>query len=217
MRPRNLTVAGFTLLEMLIVLVLLSLLATTLTGAIFLGVTSRARVTAMTSDQADFGAFARVLMDQLRFAYPDWINAGRYQEVDFTGGSDQLQFLAPALMVQGTGLAEYNLSTARVSGRLALLLTSSFTAGGDANGMTTTFASGLSSVSFAYFGVPRGGTEPIWQDRWAIRSKLPELISVKVNFPKGDRRFWPAILIRPEIDADVTCEIDVATHRCLGR
>lgn len=216
-KRNNITMTGFTLLEMLIVLALLGLLATVLTGAIYLGVTARARVTAVTTDEADFVALQRILNNQLSLAYPDWINAGQYQEVDFTGGARQLQFLAPALMVQGTGFAAYSLSLGQVNGHSALLLRSSFPAGGNASTLTAEFARGLVSVSFSYFGLPRDGTTPLWQDSWSMRSTPPGLIAIKIIFPKDDRRVWPVLIIRPEIDADITCEIDAATHRCLGR
>jgi prepilin-type N-terminal cleavage/methylation domain-containing protein len=209
--------AGFTLLEILIVLVLLGLLAAVLSGALYLGVSARARIDKAANDQADLAAFQRIVTNQLSRTYPDWIKVGPNQAIDFTGGPDHLAFLAPALMAQGQGLAEYSLSVADRNGQNVLLLSSTLSASGAPPAWQTSFASGLAGIKFAYFGPPRDGGSATWQNDWVMRTIPPELISIAVTFPRGDRRAWPVFVIHPEIDADVTCEIDASTHRCLGR
>ncbi len=209
--------AGFTLLEMLIVLALLSILTVILTGTIYLGITARARVTGVAQDQQDFSDLRRILVLELGRAYPDWITNGPNQAIDFDGASDHLTFLAPALDVQGDGLAHYELAVSQLNGRPAILLQTTLSTINPAPTLTTHFAIGLSALKFEYFGIPRDGGAALWQNNWTMRTSPPDLVAIQVTFPKGDHRSWPVLVIHPDIDADVTCEIDAGTHRCAGR
>jgi hypothetical protein len=53
-----------------------------------------------------------------------------------------------------------------------------------------------------------------WVSRWRERAKVPALIEIAVRFPKGDTRVWPALVVRPRVTANVTCEYDVVSQRC---
>lgn len=209
--------SGFTLLEMLIVLVLLALLAAILSGALFLGITARAHIDVAAKDQADFAAFEQIVMNQLSRAYPDWVKVGQSQGIDFAGGPDYISFLAPAVMAQGQGLAEYRLSVTKQNGHNVLLLRSVLSSSSSAKTLVTSFAPGLKSVKFSYFGPTRDDHQLAWQSDWVMQPTPPDLIRIAVIFPPGDGHSWPVLIIHPEITADATCEIDASTHRCLGR
>lgn len=214
---RSFSGTGFTLLEMLIVLALLSMLMLALTGIILVGIMARGRVTEVTVDQQDFSAFERLVTNELGRAYPDWIKEGNIQCIDFNGASDNVVFLAPALDSQGQGLAYYSLSIVREDGQNAILLKTMAVDGDVAPSLTTHFAIGLESLHLAYFGASSNAGAPSWQYDWKTRQTMPELIAVQVSFPKVDRRSWPTVIIHPEIDADITCQIDPETHTCAGR
>ncbi|MHB1303874.1 MAG: PulJ/GspJ family protein [Acidiphilium sp.] len=113
---------GFTLLEMLVVLALSGLVIAILAGAISLGIAARARVTAVTANQLDFGAFRRILTRELGRAYPAFVVHGHVGSVDFTGTPDRMAFLAPALDAQGKGMARFRLALARRQGRPAIMI-----------------------------------------------------------------------------------------------
>jgi len=209
--------AGFTLLEMLIVLALLGLLTVVLVGMISLGINARARITTVADDHEDLASFRRILVQELGRAYPDWIKAGDRQMIDFDGGADHVAFLAPALQTMGPGLAHYRLLLAQDHGRNEILLQASLAVDQPPDGLSTDFAPGLAEIKFRYFGSPRDGGAGLWQDDWTMRTTPPDLVAISVTFPKGDRRAWPLLVIHPGIDADISCEIDVGTHRCVGR
>ncbi|MCF3945774.1 prepilin-type N-terminal cleavage/methylation domain-containing protein [Acidiphilium iwatense] len=208
---------GFTLLEMLVVLALSGMLIAVLAGVISLGIAARARVTAVTTNQRDFADFRRILTRELGRAYPAFVVHGHAGSVDFTGTSDRMTFLAPALDAQGQGMARFHLAFARRQGKAAILIRTALATPTPGPTRTAGFARGLASLRIAYFGRPRSGGTPRWQDSWIARLSPPSLVAIRVAFPKGDRRSWPALVIHPGIDADVTCMIDVATHRCAGR
>lgn len=209
--------SGFTLLEMLVVLALLSLLLAVLTSTIYLGINARARVTAVTLDAQDFAGFRRIITEKLEYAYPEWISNAQSSNVDFTGTTAHLNFLGPALETQGAGFSRYDISLARENGHRAILLQTAYDEGGGGPPLVSHFASGLAGLSIKYFGFPRDGGAKTWQSEWIMRSTLPALIAIDVSFPKGDRRSWPEIVIHPAIEGDVSCEIDSVAHGCLGR
>lgn len=56
----------------------------------------------------------------------------------------------------------------------------------------------VAEVRISYFG--RGDDldeEPRWHDRWQAMPLPPALVSVRVVFPPGDRRFWPDLVVAP--------------------
>lgn len=209
--------AGFTLLEMLIVLALLGLLVVVLVGMISLGINARARITAVADDHEDLASLRRILVQELGRAYPDWIKVGDRKMIDFDGGTDHVAFLAPALETMGPGLAHYRLSMAQDHGRNEILLEARLATDNPPDGLSADFALGLAEIKFRYFGFPRDGGAALWQDDWTMRTSPPDLVAISVSFPRGDRRAWPLLVIHPGIDADISCEIDVGTHRCVGR
>ena len=193
------------------------LLIAILAGAISLGIAARARVTAVTANQLDFGSFRRILTRELGRAYPAFVVHRRVGSVDFTGTPDRMTFLAPALDAQGKGMARFRLALAQRQGEAAIVIRTALATPSPGPTHTAGFAKGLASLKIAYFGRPRRGGTPRWQDRWVARPSPPSLVAILVAFPRGDRRSWPALVIHPGIDVDVTCTIDVATHRCAGR
>ena len=208
--------AGFTLLEILIVLALLGLLVVVLTGTISFGISARGRVSAVAADGDDLSSLRRILVQQLGRTYPDWVKAGNRRVVAFDGSPDDLEFLAPSLQAMGPGLAHYRLELDRKGGRNDLLLRASLAADSDPASLSTSFAEGLAGVKFSYFGSMPDGTGALWQDDWAMRSGPPDLVAILVTFPRGDNRLWPLLIIHPEIDAEFNCEIDVSSHSCAG-
>jgi general secretion pathway protein J len=57
---------------------------------------------------------------------------------------------------------------------------------------------GVAEVRISYFG--RGeemDEEPRWHERWDTTALPPALVSVRVAFPAGDRRFWPDLVVAP--------------------
>lgn len=52
---------------------------------------------------------------------------------------------------------------------------------------------GIAAVALGYHG-RRDGAQA-WHSDWAGRSALPDMISVDVAFPPGDRRFWSKLVV----------------------
>lgn len=58
----------------------------------------------------------------------------------------------------------------------------------------------VGEVAFAYFGAEGEDAEPAWTERWLDQPAPPELVRLSVTFPDGDPRYWPDLVIRPQID-----------------
>jgi general secretion pathway protein J len=56
---------------------------------------------------------------------------------------------------------------------------------------------GIAELRISYFGQGEDGDAPRWHDRWDAIGTPPALVSVRVGFPPGDRRFWPDLVVAP--------------------
>jgi hypothetical protein len=74
----------------------------------------------------------------------------------------------------------------------------------------------ISSVRLSYFGSMKDNEGPDWHDSWSNQGKLPDLVRVRVTF--SDRRLgWPDLVVKPRVEADVTCTFDPLARACSGR
>jgi hypothetical protein len=55
----------------------------------------------------------------------------------------------------------------------------------------------IGSLQFRYFGAAKGETSPSWQTQWVNQETLPDLVQVTISMPSGTGRFWPELIARP--------------------
>lgn len=212
--------AGFTLVETLVAVTLLSLLTITLTAALRFGIDAWARGAAHSDGLSRTLAVQGLLRDIVGQAYPYFMSADPTRPfVDFDGTSETLALLAPAPIALGvTGWSRFRLSVARSKGLSDLILASQpELADAPSANQTKTLLTGTASIAFAYFGQSRSETGARWHDRWSGQAALPQLVRIQVYFPEGDARLWPNLVIAPRILADVGCVYDQITKQCRGR
>jgi len=80
----------------------------------------------------------------------------------------------------------------------------------------TRLLSGTGGLAIRYFGPLPGSAEPVWQVSWSDRGEPPLLVAISVDFPRGDRRTWPDLIVRPRGNGISGCQTDPATGRCAG-
>ncbi len=206
---------GFTLLELLVALTVLSLVALVMLGGLKFGARVWDREESM-SDQSDSIATAQNLIRrQLAVTYPEWQNNDRDKpHVAFDGEPRSISFLAPppAQLGPGTNL-HYSLETSP-NDTLDVVWRASDNGAGSAR---STLLHDVASVEFAYYGPQLGAAVSKWSDRWSDRARLPDLIRLRVVFPPGDRRVWPELVVHPDISVDVRCIYEPITRTCRGR
>ncbi|MEM7021858.1 MAG: hypothetical protein AAF637_04610, partial [Pseudomonadota bacterium] len=58
----------------------------------------------------------------------------------------------------------------------------------------------VEALDLAYFGAARPNAEPIWWHEWQAQQTLPRLIRMKLQFPEGDGRRWPELIVGIRVD-----------------
>lgn len=215
--PRD---AGFTLIEMLVALALMGMAA-----ALLLSGLRMAGLVAM-GERASVAGLDEVIAAQrlLRTGIERLRPIARIDRADpvveFNGSDVLLNYIAPPPDREAPGaLQRFRLARA-ANGDLILYSLDTRKlrldqSGHDLEGWTpTTMLRGTSRLSISYRGVPLAGGERAWLNNWWDRGRPPELIRIRVEFPVGDKRQWPDLLIRPRATTVATCVIDGSTGRC---
>ena len=194
--------AGFTLVELLIALTLLTVIASLLVNAVgsarqALNVVDR-RVT-----QASVPAVQSVLR---RLLVEARANSDATQRADpdraFIGELNKLSFVS-SFVPQGQygGLWRYQIAldaSERAGESSALVLTQQLVRpASSATGppLRTVVLKEVRALSVRYLGAEDKDSAPQWQDVWRHPSRLPRLVSVDVRFLRADGRQWTPLIV----------------------
>ena len=196
--------AGFTLVELMIALTLLTMLMTILFAAL-----RHASRASEAGDQANDRANDALLVhDWLRreFAQAQPLllrNGDDAARIAFSGRAETLGFVAPLpAHLGGGGLYWIELSLEDSADALQLVLSERpFAPGSESTERVgrRVLANDLTTAGFSYFGAREDDPEPIWQSEWLDRDVLPLLIQLRME-PSDDRFAWPALIIQPKVD-----------------
>jgi len=209
--------AGYSLVEMLAALVVL--------GSIFLLIVSGIGTTHRVWERSDarLGSVEtvveaqNVLRTRLEHAYPQSRFDASAPYVDFRGEADRLDFLSPA---SGNGgrqaLRRYDVALTS-AGELVLESVSDVAAQSAKSSDRAVLLRAVEGLSLLYYGSPASGGVNEWQPRWVSRSRLPGLILIRLQFPPGDSRIWPELIVHPSATVDTQCVLDTRTGKCRGR
>ena len=211
--------AGFTLVEVLVVLVLVSLLTAALFAGIRLGVNIWQRVASRSADFDQSLAVQDFLGRTIGRAYPLFVKDSlTHGHVEFFGSKTSMRFVARTPMARGLGgYSRYVLSSEPRGERRALILTAEPVSSTETGSLSkNVLLTRLSGIEFSYFGSERSGPAS-WQDHWTADAKLPDLVRIRIRYQDGEDRRWPDLVIAPRIDADVNCFYDSLTKSCRGR
>jgi general secretion pathway protein J len=194
--------AGFTLIEMLIALALMTVIASLLVNAVgsarqALTVVDR-RVT-----QASVPAVQSVLR---RLLIEARANADAAQHADpdrtFIGEASKLRFVSSFVpRGQYGGLWRYEITvdaSEGAAGSSALVLTQQLvrpTSSAASPPLRTVVLKEVRALTVRYFGAEEKDSAPQWQDAWRHPYRLPRLVSVDATFVRPDRRQWPTLIV----------------------
>ena len=195
---RNHCIKGFTLLELLVVMSILTLIMTASFGAIRLG--TRSLAAGIT--QADETEQVRATADFLRRRFAqlativDEINAEPV--VSFSGDQQRIRFIAPAPQhAENAGLFVYKLTTLGRYNEQSLLLTyapydpgsGNFAVAEDAQQLV--LVEHLSEIRFEFFGENYEREAPAWYGAWSgEQAGFPQMIRIRLATAKS-RADWP--------------------------
>jgi general secretion pathway protein J len=211
--------AGFTLAELLVTLLILSLMAGVLSGTIgFAGIVGgRASASAAATD--DVVNAQRSLRGRIEALIPTPRLTASTPQVEIEGSPDVFAFIAPPpARQQPDAPTSYRLQL-NPAGDLVLRGTS--TLDPDSGAPTAPFEETLvvprvAALRIAYFGRDPNSPTRRWLGFWRDRPQPPELVRIAVDFPAGDPRVWPDLVVRPRASVNTLCRIDAMTGRCEG-
>ena len=211
---------GFTLLEMLGVLALLAIFAVTLAGGLRFGGQAEQHVGSRALSNDAMWRAERFLRERLSVAQPIWVRGQPRGHVAFTGGPGDMVFFAPTPQSYGgVGFSRYVLRVETVGDVSRLLVSVATARPGEAEPEllgAAELVNGTLSIHFAYYGSLLGGGQFGWQPDWIDRTVMPQLISIRAQ-PKGaDPTAVLDVTLRPRVDIDVPCQLNVQTVSCLG-
>ena len=184
---------GFTLLELLVALSLVSLVTASLLGGLRIG--TRAWESGRTSasiDEAEIAA--RAIAEQFERAFPASLRRDNgTPTIAFDGGADSCRFLALSEGdAQWGGLVTTEIgSDASRRGAVLAAWTRVFREsdfGGPREEMRrTVLLENLAYVKLSYFGAPAPSQSALWRDEWRNASLPPRLVSVRLGLrgPRG--------------------------------
>jgi general secretion pathway protein J len=211
--------AGFTLVELLAAIALLSLLSVILVGSLQLGFRAWERGAAHETRVGHVALAQNFLRRAIEDAYPFFvINPAQQGHVAFDGAVDSLRLLASTSRALGKGgRTWWSLAVNRDLNRTDLVIVAMPEHAGDQDKVSKILLPNIQRVELSYFGKTRTEREPGWRPQWAKEWQLPKLVRIRVWFPPGDNRIWPELVIAPRIAADVGCVYDPLTKQCRGR
>lgn len=196
--------SGFTILEMLVTLFLLSLIVTSIAGGLHFG--RRAwELGRVNEEQGDLDAASRVFTNLIAKALPSVaLDESQKPALVFVGTSQSLlfvtlsegetQFAGPVLtridaVKTGAGARELRLWTSVFRTQAAWTTTR-------ARMRHVGLVKGLVSFDLSYFGVAKPGRSPRWRSDWVGRDQLPLLVAIKLVVIRGSRRHVVALTVR---------------------
>ena len=194
---------GFTLIELLVALTLMALLSVILFGGLRFGIRAWETGGRNLEEAGRIEAVQSLLRRELRQArfLPQKDNAGPV--APFKGDANSLVFIAPVPDPAGVGGSDlFRLALHESNNRSALtlawrlyrpeLLASDHQIFDDG----TVLIGDIASIELSYYGAPGPQLPVQWWDKWDGSSGRPQLIRLRMEFPPGDRRRWPDLIIR---------------------
>jgi general secretion pathway protein J len=193
--------SGFTLLEMLVVVVVLGLLVVGLTQGVRAGLALWGAQQRRVGQTAELDAAARALRTLLTgigAAPSSGSAAGVAAGLQIKGDASHFAFVGDLPTGLGT-TRRADIAIELRGGRLVLRWTPhlhEIPLAPPPRPTETELIAGVARVEFSYWGSTAPDRPAAWQASWD-GSAIPELIRIRIVFAKGDRRHWPDLIGAP--------------------
>ena len=193
---------GFTLLEILVVLVVLGFLVVGLTRGVRTGLTLWDAQTRRIGETAELDAGARVLrtlLSGISVPPPRLVDPEAARATESAGQPDRLTFIGYLPTGLGT-TRRANITLELRDRRLVLRWTPhrhELTNTPVPEPIETELIRGVERLDLAYWGSPSTNQPAGWQAQWDSFN-IPNLIRVRLAFANGDRRRWPDLIAAPQ-------------------
>ncbi len=197
-QPLRSAIGGFTLLEILVGVALLSLIAVAVYSSFRLGGQSWEAGEARARGSADMRLTSEFLHRQLSGAVPLALRERREMRVLFEGDPSQVSFVTEMRAhLETIGLYDVRLAVEGSAPDRRLVVTRALHASGsdedpDAADQST-LLEGIVELKFAYYGALGKDGPRSWQTRWQKAPRLPEQVRLEVTTLADGA--WPPLVI----------------------
>jgi general secretion pathway protein J len=186
---------GFTLIEVLLAMTLLSVMMTLLFVSLKICAESWEKGEKKIFEVSETAGVVNFFQRHLVMAKPLWNDFTQEERLfSFQGDSQSLQFVSSFPASAGrAGLQLFNVSLVKENRENLIKVTIvpfyPVAEGDDWLTEEETLIKGVADFSLAYFGQEEGETESRWLDQWRERDHLPQLVRIKIEL--DNEVFWP--------------------------
>jgi general secretion pathway protein J len=197
-------VSGFTLLEIMVAMIILSLIVTTAFGALRLGERSWEAGIARSDETENMRTLAALLQRQISQLLPLTWTVDTRKKLAFSGTHDRMRFMAPAPLHRGaTGLFEFTLAASRQGNATRLVLDYRLHDPGmdgfqpeESDRQQVLLVDEIETAAIAYYGSRKTGDPPRWHTDWSSDDEAyPQLVRVRLTSGPAQPP-WPELLLR---------------------
>ncbi len=198
--------AGFTLIEVLIAMTLLSVMVVLLFGSMKICAESWQKGEDKINEVNDVAVVYQFFRNHLGTALPLWDDfSGENDDFAFSGRSQELKFVSsfPA-SAKKAGLQIFSLKLIKEGDEqlIQVTITPFFPAAEreEWHKEEVTLLRHISDLAISYYLQDEGQTEGIWQEDWLEQDALPKL--VKIQIKREDGGFWPEMVFELKSEAN---------------
>ncbi len=199
---------GFTLLELLVTIMILTLMMTVAFGAVRLGSRSLEAGIKRANASEEIRTVSDFLRRQFAQMIPVSVGDDEVAQIAFTGDQNSIRFVAAARRHPAVaGLLVYTLVTEEYANAQRLVLSyAPFDPGaGDLpeaeSDQHLILADGFATISFEFFGTSAADSMPSWHAEWQDdEENLPELVRIRLVAMNGIGN-WPELVLKIRVEA----------------
>jgi general secretion pathway protein J len=202
-------VNGFTLIEILIAMTLLSMLVVLLFASLRIAAETwnagEDKIIQINKKAVVYQFFKRQLANMRPINYPQTyaqIQAGAEPQPGFYGNLSDLRFIAALpLSAARKGLQVFQINMENTSNPRLMVSLRPYQTNQDIPAESVVLLDDVKSITFSYFGQISDNDNGGWHDEWSALGQLPQLI--KVTIALQDNSFWPAMVFPIRVNSQV--------------